>query len=151
MISNDVCRLDVNEKVTPMKVTPLICSVLLFLLFITPPVAGFCDTTTTSPAEQTNKSEPTESDPSSITNPAKGALNRARDSLRDAMQALGEAGKLTLDHQLPKLKAQTDGILQDTQKLLNRWEDKIIKEIDKHRETLKPPPKPNKGETLPSI
>lgn len=63
-----------------------------------------------------------------------GALAKARDSLRDAMEALAEAGRLTLDKQLPKLKEQTDQTLKSTQNLLNEWEGQLKQELQKHQD-----------------
>ncbi|MBF0098084.1 MAG: hypothetical protein HQM04_19090 [Magnetococcales bacterium] len=56
------------------------------------------------------------------------ALHRARNALQEAAEALSEAGRLTVDQQLPKLKAQTDQALRSTQKMLKQWENQLPKE-----------------------
>ena len=74
------------------------------------------------------------------------ALERARNALHDAMEALGDAGRLTLDRQLPKLQEQTDQALQSTQELLNQWEGQLLQELEKQKgkkETKPPPPEPD--------
>ncbi|MBF0584079.1 MAG: hypothetical protein HQL80_07590 [Magnetococcales bacterium] len=86
------------------------------------------------------------------------ALSRARDSLREAMDALTEAGRLTLDHQLPKLKEQTDKTLKSTQNLLNQWEEQLRQELNNHKEKkdsdlspLVPDEEQGRREVMPSI
>ncbi|MEO5362735.1 MAG: hypothetical protein H7838_03815 [Magnetococcus sp. DMHC-8] len=85
-------------------------------------------------------------------------LERARDALRSAVEALAEAGQLTLDKQLPKLKEQTDQTLKSTQKLLNQWEEQLLRELEKRQGKKKYDHSPSpfdeeKGarESLPSI
>lgn len=77
-----------------------------------------------------------------------GALAKARDSLRDAMEALAEAGRLTLDQQLPKLKEQTDQTLKSTQNLLDEWEEQLKQELKRDPDKKGPelPSSPPTGE-----
>ena len=88
---------------------------------------------------------------------AEEALGRARNALHDAVDALAEAGRLSLDRQLPKLLEQTDQTLKDAHKLLEQWEGKLRQELEKQKggkglET--PPMEPDtksKAEILPRI
>ena len=77
------------------------------------------------------------------------ALSRARAALQEAMQALGEAGQLTLDQQLPKLKDQTDKTLKSTQDLLNQWEDRLRHALEQRNERRSEalPPTPRETHT----
>lgn len=92
-------------------------------------VPGHCDSLSPSTQSQAEEQQVGE------------ALSRARNALRDAMQALGEAGQLTLDQQLPKLKDQTDKTLKSTQDLLNQWEDQLRQSLEQRK---------RKSEGLPS-
>ncbi|MEO5348514.1 MAG: hypothetical protein H7836_02565 [Magnetococcus sp. YQC-3] len=88
---------------------------------------------------------------------AEEALDRARNALRDAMDALAEAGRLSLDQQLPKLREQTDQTLQDAHKLLEQWEGKLRQELEKQKKEKAPETPPvdpdtkGKAEVLPRI
>ncbi|MBF0183635.1 MAG: hypothetical protein HQM06_04485 [Magnetococcales bacterium] len=81
------------------------------------------------------------------------ALERARNALRDAVDALSDAGRMTLDQQLPKLKAQTDKALRNTQQLLNQWESQLQQELEQrksHPAIPLPPPDKEDEADLPS-
>jgi hypothetical protein len=71
------------------------------------------------------------------------ALHRARNALQEAVEALAEAGRLTVDQQLPKLKAQTDQALRSTQKMLKKWEGQLQQEPSF---IPLPPPEPEEEE-----
>ena len=142
-----------------MKTVRMVSCLLISILLVVPAVSGFCESSPPGNLQQNGgfaqngaQNGAQEQEEKQIDN----AFALASKSLCDAMQALGEAGRLTLDQQLPKLKEQTDAIMMDTQELLNKWEGQLRQEFDKREkgsESQPPVPgkKPLEVEVSPSI
>ncbi len=92
------------------------------------------------------------------------ALEKARDHLLDAMDALGEAGILTYDKHMPDLRDKTGKALEEAQSLLKSWEELTRKELQalqkkqqqerqKRKRQKRAPGQPNQAneEEMPSI
>lgn len=86
---------------------------------------------------------PPQSNPPPAGEPAsrqREAMGEARDHLLGAMRALGEAGRLTYESQLPVLQEKTEKALQETQRLLRELEQQLQRQDeDDGRRATEPP------------
>ncbi len=73
------------------------------------------------------------SPPSPTEDPSK-ALEKAKDHLMEAMEALGKAGILTYDRHMPELRNKTGEALEKAQELLKSLEEQTRKELEGMRE-----------------
>ncbi|MEO5331850.1 MAG: hypothetical protein H7839_07480, partial [Magnetococcus sp. YQC-5] len=77
------------------------------------------------------------------------ALGQVRDHLRGAMDALGKAGRLTYESQLPALQEKTDQALKETKRLMQELEQRL--QPKPKQDDKPPPPNPHREDGLSSI
>ncbi|MBF0273278.1 MAG: NUDIX hydrolase [Magnetococcales bacterium] len=66
------------------------------------------------------------------------ALEQAKDHVMDAMRSLGKAGRLTYENQLPALKEKTEEAIQETQRLIEKLEERLPRLQEKKNEPAPP-------------
>ncbi|MBF0212044.1 MAG: NUDIX hydrolase [Magnetococcales bacterium] len=70
---------------------------------------------------------------------SEASMDQVREHLMDAMRALGKAGKLTYDSQMPAVKEKAEEAIKETQRLLRELEDRLPKPSEKKDEEEKKP------------
>ncbi|HAT49841.1 MAG: hypothetical protein HQL07_14990 [Nitrospirae bacterium] len=69
------------------------------------------------------------------------ALENARESFLDAMDALNRAGKLAYEENAPEVREKAKGVLEESKRLLEQWLERVQKEMDEQspRRQVTPP------------
>lgn len=63
------------------------------------------------------------------------AMAQVRNHLKNAMRALGEAGRLTFESQVPVLQDKTEEAFKETQRLLQELEQRLLPKTEEKKST----------------